>query len=144
MATRSTISMQRKDGTIAKIYCHWDGYLENNGKILLEHYKDPEKIAELIELGSLSQLGKEIGHKHDFDETVDRNWCKAYGRDRGESDVAAVIFKDLQDFYENAKGEEYNYLWIGGQWYGQSSYFADGKWLALLELFEIALAEEAE
>ncbi len=31
------------DGIIKSIYCHWDGYPSNNGKILLEHYNSQEK-----------------------------------------------------------------------------------------------------
>ena len=34
MATRSTISIQKKDGTIRSVYCHWDGYCEYNGVLL--------------------------------------------------------------------------------------------------------------
>jgi hypothetical protein len=44
MATRSRIGIELEDGVIESIYCHWDGYPENNGKILLEHYQDPNKI----------------------------------------------------------------------------------------------------
>ena len=39
MSTRSNISIKRKDGTYDKIYCHSDGYLEYNGRILDTFYK---------------------------------------------------------------------------------------------------------
>ena len=35
MSTRSSIGIKRKDGTIECIYCHSDGYLEYNGKLIL-------------------------------------------------------------------------------------------------------------
>lgn len=40
MSTRSTIAYENADGTIKKVYCHYDGYLEHNGKILAEHYSN--------------------------------------------------------------------------------------------------------
>ena len=44
MATRSTIAKLGKDGIIKAVYCHNDGYLEYNGKMLNEHYKDESKV----------------------------------------------------------------------------------------------------
>jgi hypothetical protein len=41
MGTRSTIALEFADGTVEQVYCHWDGYLSNNGKILQAHYMDP-------------------------------------------------------------------------------------------------------
>ena len=67
MATRSTIALEYADGTVDQIYCHWDGYLDNNGNILREHYMDPFKVQRLMDLGDLSSLGPNIGAKHDFD-----------------------------------------------------------------------------
>ena len=40
MATRSTIALEFADGTVQQVYCHWDGYLDYNGKLLAEHYTD--------------------------------------------------------------------------------------------------------
>ena len=48
MATRSTIAMKTKDGKIKAIYCHWDGYVDHNGRILSNFYTDPAKVQELI------------------------------------------------------------------------------------------------
>ena len=47
MATRSCIGIKHGD-VIKSVYCHWDGYLDHNGKILLENYKDPFKVQLLI------------------------------------------------------------------------------------------------
>jgi hypothetical protein len=56
MSTRSNIAFEYADGSVARIYCHWDGYLEHNGHILFHHYKNKEKIKKLIALGDISVL----------------------------------------------------------------------------------------
>ena len=142
MATRSTIAIQREDGTVAQIYCRWDGYLDNNGKILLNHYQDPAKIEALIAEGSVSSLGSEIGEKHGFDERFDRddprsNWTRFYGRDRGEDNVEARVFGDLKDYLQNAQFEEYDYLFRKGAWYVQ----IHGR--PLIDLHDAIMEEEA-
>ena len=85
MATRSYIGVKNTDGTVDYIYCHFDGYPEHNGEILTKHYADMDKVNALMKLGDLNILGIEIGEKQDFDDYANRNrnWCLAYGRDRG-------------------------------------------------------------
>jgi hypothetical protein len=119
MATRSTIALEFADGTVEQVYCHWDGYLEHNGQILLKHYSDPFKLQRLIDLGAISSLGPEIGEKQDFDkrDTQNDNWSLIYARDRGE-DLVKHRFKDFADYKANAQSEEYNYiLRTDGKWY---------------------------
>ena len=91
MATRSYIGKLNPDNTVSYIYCHHDGYPEHNGVILQEHYSTPFKVDQLLALGDLSVLAEEIGDKQDFNDYVNRNrnWCLAYGRDRGEINVSA-------------------------------------------------------
>ena len=108
MATRSTIALEFADGTVGQIYCHWDGYLSNNGKILFESYQDPFKVRELIDLGDLSSLGPEIGVKHEFGEVCQD--CTFYGRDRGETGIEARYFKDFADYVANHQYEEFEYI----------------------------------
>lgn len=136
MATRSTIAVQREDGTVAQVYCHWDGYLDNNGQLLVKHYTDPAKVEALLAEGDISSLGAEIGQRHQFsqfeaaepgiptyEEAEKLDWCNFYGRDRGESGTAARVFKDVEA-YEKAGDdgmfEEFNYLFIGNRWYYKS------------------------
>jgi hypothetical protein len=119
MATRSTIALEFADGTVGQIYCHWDGYISNNGRILFEHYQDPFKVQELIDLGDLSTLGYNIGQKHGFGEVTQD--CTFYGRDRGEDGVAARYFTDFQDYLAHHQYEEYEYiLRKDGRWYVKS------------------------
>ena len=60
MGTRSTIALEYADGTVGQIYCHWDGYLSNNGKILYTHYQDPFKVRELMDGGDMSSLDSSV------------------------------------------------------------------------------------
>lgn len=60
MATRSLIGLQEKDGTIKYVYCHWDGYLEGVGAMLLKHYNTESKLRELLSRGDISTLGETI------------------------------------------------------------------------------------
>ena len=101
MATRSMIGVMHGDKCKA-VYCHWDGYLAHNGRILFEHYDSP-KANELVSLGDISSLGKEIGEKHPFSyfdlpeemrnmtqgqfEEKFGNMTTFYGRDRDETDI---------------------------------------------------------
>lgn len=86
MATRGTIALEFADGTVGMVYSHWDNYLDHNGKILFQHYSDPFKLRDLIDLGDLSSLAANVGTKHDFDARVEGE-CTFYGRDRGEDDT---------------------------------------------------------
>ncbi len=154
MATRSTIALEFADGTVQQVYCHWDGYLENNGQILLNNYSDPFKLRELIDLGDVSSLGPNIGSKHDFDIPFKygtpeyeaeserrREITTFYGRDRGETGCEARYFKDYADYRDNALFEEYNYcLRKGGNWYVEFYGKFDG---LLKDAIEQELAEEA-
>ena len=130
MATRSTIALEFADGTVQQVYCHWDGYLSNNGQILRDHYSDPYKLRELIDLGDLSSLRPTIGEKHAFSQfelpkeeveaytKLTEDMCTFYGRDRGETGTGPKSFKDYADYVENFQHEEYAYiLRTDGVWY---------------------------
>jgi hypothetical protein len=113
MATRSNIGYVMPNGNIRFVYCHWDGYPSYNGRILQEHYQSAYKIAQLVELGDLSSLNKEIGVKINFDDTEARKGqCVYYGRDRGEENVLPQETADVSDFVQN----DYAYLWNGDEW----------------------------
>ena len=109
MGTRSTIALEFADGTVQQVYCHWDGYLDHNGKILQEHYSDPFKLRDLIDLGDMSSLGERIGTQHAFDKAP-QGECTFYGRDRKESGCEARKFKDFADYRANHQYEEYEYI----------------------------------
>ena len=116
MATRSYIGVKNTDGTVDYIYCHFDGYPEHNGEILTEHYADMDKVNALMKLGDLSVLGIEIGEKHDFNDYANRNrnWCLAYGRDRGEENTS-VKTGDYSELI-NDHDVDYVYIFDGEYW----------------------------
>ena len=72
MATRSLIGINLNDGITKIIYCHWDGYPEHNGQLLVNNYTSPSAVLDLLGLGDLSSL----------DVTPAK--CTAYHRDRKE------------------------------------------------------------
>lgn len=146
MATRSTIAMEQPCGKVMQIYAHWDGYLDHNGVILRDHYQDKAKVFALMLLGSISSLREEIGQAHSFDARYARDdekakWTVAYGRDRGESDTAATVYKDFEDYVANHQYEEYEYIYRNdGEWY-VSGYGTKG-YEPLAEAIAASITEE--
>lgn len=136
MATRSTIAQELADGSIRKIYCHWDGYLSNNGLLLLRHWTDPAAVSALIDQGDLSSLGSEIGEQHDFNKDIP-GVCTFYGRDRGETGVEPRTYASWADYLDRCQMEEYNYcLRQDGQWW-VTCYETNGEWEALSAVISV-------
>ena len=144
MGTRSTIALEFADGTVEQVYCHWDGYLDHNGAILVEHYSDPFKLRDLIDLGDLSSLRPNIGEKHAFSQfelraeevagykLLTENMCTFYGRDRGET-CPARKYKNTDEYFDCSQQEEYDYiLRTDGVWYVRC-YTTIGVWLTMAE-----------
>ena len=118
MATKSFIGYCENNEIIG-IYCHWDGYLSHNGNILYNHYKNINKIKELIDLGALSILDKKINptSEHSF-EKPQKEVCVAYHRDRKE-DKEILIFKNSKEIKDYIKGVgiDYTYIFKDNEWY---------------------------
>ena len=114
MATRSVIAVLEAKGiggaddTIKAIYCHNDGYLSNNGKILDQHYRDEDNINQLLAEGDCSSL------KDTISDTI------FYARDRGEDNKEAVTLKNetelLKHAFESCDAEVV-YMFAYGSWY---------------------------
>jgi hypothetical protein len=115
MATRSTIAIELPSGKIKSVYCHWDGYLSYNGRLLQEHYNTADKVKKLISKGAISSLAPEIGRKHAFSDSG-KGVCTFYARDRGE-ELQVNTYKDFDDYARNLDGQEYDYLFCpNGMW----------------------------
>jgi len=155
MGTRSRIGVMHGD-KLKSVYCHWDGYLDHNGRILLEHY-DSAKANHLVAMGDLSSLAPQIGEKHpfsQFDVSEDQrvnydNWCTFYGRDRGETGTEFQVDEDFVSFMErvDACGAEYYYIMKDGVWYCGDSYDSSsisGKLVPLAEALADHDIEQAE
>ena len=166
MGTRSRIGVMHGN-KCKSVYCHWDGYLADNGRILLEHY-DSARANHLVALGDLSSLGKSLGEKHPFSKheidlndpelnaklaLIERaeaeNWTTFYGRDRGETGTDYIVHEDFLSFLEqcDSGGVEYYYIMRDGTWYCGATY--DGtaisnKLVPLAEALADQDIEEAE
>ena len=134
MGTRSTIALEYADGTIGQVYCHWDGYLSHNGKILRDYYTDPFKVRNLLDGGDMSSLSETVAG------------CSFY-KERGE-DCPQRMYKDFADYKANGQDEEYDYILrnIEGKatWFVRC-YATDGQFVTFAEAREMeALGMEEE
>lgn len=120
MGTRSRIGILYgdKDGKKVKsIYCHWDGYLEHNGALLMKYYNNYGRLEQLLELGDISSLRPKISTKeeHTFDNPQE-DVTIAYHRDRGEEKrISEEYFENFIEDMENSD-IEYVYLRYRDEW----------------------------
>lgn len=129
MGTRSRIAVMHGDNC-KSVYCHWDGYLEYNGKMLQEQYNS-SKANHLVALGDISSLRPNVfipdGVEHSFEKPAD-DITVFYGRDRGEKNVDFCTDSSFGKFLERVEdcGAEYYYIMKDGEWYAGCIYNADG------------------
>ena len=116
MATRSLIGYANPNGTITYVYCHHDGYLSHNGRILLNFYNTFERVKQLVDGGQMSSLGErpDAPAGHSYKTPVDGHTVY-YGRDRGETNAQPTIASCEVAFYGN--DPSYKYLFKDGKWF---------------------------
>lgn len=126
MSTRSHIGIMNHDGTVTYIYCHFDGYPEHNGQILLYFYNTEERVRELMELGNLSILDRnafpdprrihKFGHwtdiNGDFHEWRQEGVCLFYGRDGGMDGWEAVKACNVRRYFNNPEAPTIDYFYL--------------------------------
>ncbi len=113
MGTRSRVGVMH--GTTCKsVYCHYDGYLEYTGKLLLDHYNSAT-ANQLVARGDNSGVQKSL---------EDMNFY----RDRGEDNVSWQVAHTFEEFLEQVDncGGEYYYIMRDGEWYAGCIYEAKG------------------
>jgi len=113
MGTRSRVAVMH--GDICKsVYCHYDGYLDYAGRILLEHYDSTAANA-------LVARGDNSGVKETLDEMN-------FYSDRGETDVSWQVAHSFEEFLEQVEscGGEYYYVIKDGVWYAGCVYETQG------------------
>lgn len=153
MGTRSVIGVMHGDKA-KTVYCHWDGYLAHNGKILLGNY-DSAKANNLVALGDLSSLSTEIGEKHPFDnphrydtpeykEFKEKygHMCTFYGRDRDEEGTDFKVCFSDKEMFETYEWCEYFYIMKDGVWYVSEG--EGTEWKVLADAIAEEEAAEAE
>lgn len=114
MATNAAVAIELANGKVMSIYNHSDGYPEHLGKVLVQHYQDPAKVAELIKNGDASFIDENIGEKinfNDYDTREANKQCLFYGRDRGETGVAPQTYNDYKQWASSVLGD-YSYAYI--------------------------------
>jgi hypothetical protein len=128
MGTRSRVGVMH--GTVCKsVYCHYDGYLEYTGKLLLDHYNSAT-ANQLVARGDNSGVQKSL---------EDMNFYS----DRGEDNVSWQVAHTFEEFLEQVDncGGEYYYIMRDGEWYAGSVY--DTKGLVMNGLTPLAEAVAA-
>ena len=138
MSTRSLIAVVHGNN-YKTIYCHWDGYLSHNGRILQEHYDSP-KANNLVALGNVSSLQPNLGEKHPFSkfdtdmpdaefEEKYGNMTTFYGRDRDEEGQEFVTHTSKESLIEHFNDGwcEFAYIMKEDTWYvmyqGDSNFY---------------------
>ena len=95
------IGIESKGGVIKAAYCHWDGNLSENGRILFESYQNLKKIKSLINFGRVDALRKDL---KDYDCESKKyspvKYSGRYGRDS----------------LRTGDGIEFCYLWTNEGW----------------------------
>ena len=108
MGTRSNIAYEKEDGSIVASYCHYDGYLERNGVMLLKYYNGEKQARELVDNGYMSSLHSTIDAINEG--RVHKEKPTTY---HGEF----ALMADLEALWI-----EYVYLFKKGQWYVADSH----------------------
>lgn len=108
MSTHCLIGI-KYGSTIDAIYCHYDGFLNGVGRMLVNYYNSEDLAAELIELGGISSLGEIIGQqikpddyqmqmvKKRSDQSDEPLQTLAYHRDRGDA-LVIDVFTSEEDY----------------------------------------------
>ena len=106
MSTRSIIGIATPDGhwPVAYVYCHYDGYPSHTGRMLQEHFNDPDRVQELLAKGDFSRLESSI---NDID----------YYQDHGEANTGPTsgLLWDMRASGWKSKAE-YMYLYAEDGW----------------------------
>lgn len=96
MSTRSAIGSISEDGKFYANYCHYDGYPEHVGKILVEYHSSVEAAMKIFN-------GQHI-RNFDHDGTI----CRF-----GEGDGSMEAYESVEDALNN--GFDYAYVFDGKQ-----------------------------
>ena len=113
MGTRSRVAVMHGD-VCKSVYCHYDGYLDYTGRILLARY-DSTLANDMIARGDNSGVKETLEGMNFYS-------------DRGEDNVSwqvAHTFQEFLDQVENCYGEYY-YVMRDGVWYAGAVYDTEG------------------
>ena len=122
MGTRSRVGVMH--GNVCKsVYCHYDGYLDYTGRILLEHY-DSTKANMLVARGDNSGV-KETLEEMNFYEPTEPTGEDVEEFVNSTPWSVAHTFEEFLDQVEGCCGEYY-YVMRDGEWYAGAVYATQG------------------
>lgn len=119
MYVKSYICREDSDGSYYGIFCLNKGWLEHNGAILIDNYTDKQKVNELLGLGDIFELEKNVNpdpsYPHCTNGERQEDVTIAYARDCGATkNYHARMIK-----VNEVKNMEFAYIYVFGQ---------DGRW----------------
>ena len=122
MGTRSRVGVMH--GNVCKsVYCHYDGYLDYTGRILLEHY-DSTKANMLVARGDNSGVKETLEEMNFYEPT------EPTGEDVEEfvNSTPWSVAHTFEEFLEQVEGccGEYYYVMRDGEWYAGAVYATQG------------------
>jgi hypothetical protein len=111
-------------GTVCKsVYCHYDGYLDYTGRILLEHY-DSTKANMLVARGDNSGVKETLEEMNFYEPT------EPQGEDVEEfvNSTPWSVAHTFEEFLDQVEGccGEYYYVMRDGEWYAGAVYATQG------------------
>lgn len=113
MGTRCFITRKTGDDRYRSIYCQLDGYPEETGRLLAEHYNTPEKLEALLKLGDIYRLGEKLepdpAKPHHEGKQYQKGVTIAYARDMDETEWAAKD-RTMEEMMESEEGPEFIYV----------------------------------
>ena len=86
MSTRGHVGI-KENGKYRYIYNHHDSYIDGLGITLYQHYKDADKVRELIALGNTSSIGSTVEeggsktYREHLDKPLEERGTVSYFRD---------------------------------------------------------------
>lgn len=114
MGTRALLLAEHESGCVRAVMVNYDGDPGGAGRILRDHYRAPERVEELFDLGDLSQIGPLTdcpeGHSQ---KAPAPGRCLAYHRDYGEplADTVSEEYFNLDDAMDSIEQPDYTYYW---------------------------------
>lgn len=113
MGTVSLIGIVNADGCVKATYCAYDGYLEWQGRMLVDHYNDPVSAEAVASVGFLRSL------ETDLNESIAES----------NSETCYVLYySSVYDYMTKGydeTGADFLYLYDGSAWFYSSQHNTD-------------------
>ena len=122
MGTRSRVAVMHGD-VCKSVYCHYDGYLDYTGRILLNHY-DSTAANMLVARGDNSGIKETVDEMNFYEDR------EADGEDVKDflDSTPWSVAHTFEEFLEQVEGccGEYYYIMKDGVWYAGAVYSTTG------------------